>query len=51
MAKIREGVPGAKISCEFVEKVYKHIDGIHIMALGDMNASNEIIEHTLSLIG
>ncbi len=51
MAKIREGVPGAKIACEFVEKVYKQIDGIHIMALGDVKASNEIIEHTLSLIG
>ncbi|MHB9095177.1 MAG: methylenetetrahydrofolate reductase [Eubacteriales bacterium] len=51
MAKIREGVSGAKIACEFVEKVYKHIDGIHIMALGDIKASNEIIEHVLSLIG
>lgn len=51
MAKIREGVPGAKIACEFVEKVYKHIDGIHIMALGDVRACNEIIEHALSLTG
>jgi homocysteine S-methyltransferase len=51
LAKIREGVPGARIACEFVDKVYKHIDGIHIMAMGDVKASNEIIEHTLSLIG
>ena len=51
MAKIREGVSGAKIACEFVEKVYKQIDGIHIMALGDVKASNEIIEHTLGLLG
>ncbi|WP_418790793.1 methylenetetrahydrofolate reductase [Phosphitispora sp. TUW77] len=50
LSKIREGVSGAAVACEFVAKVYKHIDGIHIMALGDVKASNEIIEHTLSLI-
>jgi methylenetetrahydrofolate reductase (NADPH) len=50
MAKIREGIPGVKIACEFVGQVYKHIDGIHIMAMGDVNASNEIIEYTLSLV-
>ena len=51
LAQIREGVSGAAVACEFVAKVYKHIDGIHIMALGDVKASNEIIEHTLNLIG
>ena len=51
MAKIREGVSGARIACEFVDQIYKHIDGIHIMALGDVKATNEIIEHTLELIG
>lgn len=51
MAKIKEGTSGARIACEFVEKVHKHIDGIHIMAMGDVKASNEIIEHTLELIG
>ncbi len=50
MAKVREGVSGAKISCDFIEKVYKHIDGIHIMAMGDVNATNEIIEFTRGLL-
>ena len=51
LTQIREGVTGAAVACEFVTKVYKHIDGIHIMALGDVKASNEIIEHTLNLVG
>jgi len=49
MAQVREGVSGAAITCRFVEKVHKYIDGIHIMALGDVASTNEIIEHTLSL--
>lgn len=52
MAKIREGsATGAQIACDFIKQVHKHIDGIHIMALGDVQASNEIIEYTLGLIG
>lgn len=52
MAQIREGsVTGAQIACDFIKQVYKHIDGIHIMTLGDVQASNEIIEFTLGLIG
>lgn len=49
LANIREGLPGAKIACEFVKSVYKYIDGIHIMAMGDVKATNDIIEYTLGL--
>jgi methylenetetrahydrofolate reductase (NADPH) len=52
MAKIRAGsATGAQIACDFIAQVYKYIDGIHIMALGDVQASNEIIEFTLGLTG
>ncbi len=52
MSKIRAGsVTGAQLACDFIRQVYKHIDGIHVMALGDVQASNEIIEYTMSLVG
>jgi len=50
IAKLKEGKTGAELACELVSQVYKHIDGIHIMALGDIKASNIIIEHTLKTI-
>jgi len=43
------GTPGVNIVCELVEQVYKYVDGIHIMAMGDVRASNVIIEKILSL--
>lgn len=49
--KMKSGITGVEIACEFISQVYQEIDGIHIMALGDVKASNAIIEHTKSLIG
>ncbi|MDA8236233.1 MAG: methylenetetrahydrofolate reductase [Clostridia bacterium] len=51
IAKLKEGVTGAELACQLISQIHQHIDGIHIMALGDIKASNIIIEHTLKLVG
>lgn len=50
IAKMKSGATGVEIACEFISQVYREIDGIHIMALGDVKGSNAIIEHTKSLV-
>jgi methylenetetrahydrofolate reductase (NADPH) len=44
-----DGATGIDIICDFLEKVHTVVDGIHIMAMGDIQATNKIIEfvHTL----
>lgn len=50
MKRMKEpGAPEINIVCEIVEQLYKYVDGIHIMAMGDVQASNVIIEKILSL--
>lgn len=45
----QEGVTGIDLACEFIETVYEKIDGIHIMAMGDVDGTNKIIEFVESL--
>lgn len=40
-----EGMSGIEIACRFIEKVAPHVDGIHIMAMGDVSGTNKIIEY------
>ena len=51
MDKIGNGVKGVEIAKEFVKEIYgtDGLDGIHIMALGDVNATNEIIDYVRGL--
>ncbi len=51
MDKIRGGVKGVEIAKEFVKEVYglEGIVGIHIMALGDVGATNNIIDYVRDL--
>lgn len=51
ISSMKAGVTGVDIACSFISKVYKEIDGIHIMAMGDIAASNKIIDFTKSLVG
>ena len=37
---------GIKIACEFIQQIYPYVDGIHIMALGNIEGTNEITEFT-----
>ncbi|MCI5126585.1 MAG: 5,10-methylenetetrahydrofolate reductase, partial [Candidatus Electrothrix sp. AR5] len=46
-----EGATGIEITCDFIEKVIDHIDGIHIMAMGDVQGTNSIIEFVHTLVG
>ncbi|HEX3032268.1 MAG TPA: methylenetetrahydrofolate reductase [Bacillota bacterium] len=49
IAKLKGGASGSQIACDFISQVYREIDGIHIMALGDVKSSNTIIDHAKSL--
>lgn len=40
---------GIKIACELIQQIYTHINGIHIMALGNVEGTNEIIEFVRTL--
>ncbi len=44
-----EGASGIDIICDFLTKVHPFIDGIHIMAMGDILGTNKIIEFMHSL--
>ncbi len=51
MDKIENGVKGVEIAKEFIKEIYgsEGLSGIHIMALGDVDATNEIIDFTRKL--
>ena len=46
-----DGKTGIEIACEMVREVHQYVEGIHIMAMGDVNGTNRIIEfiRTLSI--
>jgi methylenetetrahydrofolate reductase (NADPH) len=44
-----DGLTGIDIICDFITKVHPYIDGIHIMAMGDIEGTNKIIEFVHSL--
>lgn len=44
-----EGTTGIEITCDFIKEIINYIDGIHIMAMGDIRGTNDIIEYTRSL--
>ena len=39
-----DGVTGIEITCDFIKEIFEHTDGIHIMAMGDVEGTNRIIE-------
>lgn len=43
-----DGATGIDIICDFLDKVFDYIDGIHIMAMGDIVATNSIMEFARS---
>jgi homocysteine S-methyltransferase len=44
------GVTGIEITCEFIKGIAEHADGIHIMAMGDVNGTNQIIDFVNNII-
>jgi homocysteine S-methyltransferase len=49
--KLQKGVKGTEIAKEFIEEIYglDGLSGIHIMALGDVDATNEIVSFVNNL--
>ncbi len=45
----KEGKTGIEIACNIIKEIYKYVDGIHIMALGDIKGTNQIIEYVRTL--
>ena len=39
-----KGKTGIEVACDIINNIYKYVDGIHIMALGDVKGTNQIIE-------
>jgi methylenetetrahydrofolate reductase (NADPH) len=46
----KEGTTGIEIVCNIIRDIYKYIDGIHIMALGDVKGTNQIIKYVKTLM-
>ena len=46
----KEGTTGIEIVCNIIRDIYEYIDGIHIMALGDVKGTNQIIEYVKTLM-
>jgi homocysteine S-methyltransferase len=40
----QDGKSGIELACEMVKEIYQYVDGIHIMAMGDVKGTNRIIE-------
>jgi methylenetetrahydrofolate reductase (NADPH) len=45
-----EGATGIEITCDFIREIIGHTDGIHIMAMGDVQGTNRIIEFVRTLL-
>ncbi|CAK8717181.1 homocysteine S-methyltransferase [Candidatus Electrothrix aarhusensis] len=45
-----QGATGIEITCDFIKKIIDHTDGIHIMAMGDVQGTNRIIEFVNTLV-
>jgi homocysteine S-methyltransferase len=45
----KEGSTGIEIACNLIRDIYEYVDGIHIMALGDVKGTNQIIEYLGSI--
>lgn len=46
-----DGATGIEITCDFVKEIAEHADGIHIMAMGDVEGTNRIVEFANTLAG
>lgn len=44
-----QGATGIEITCDFIREIIGHTDGIHIMAMGDVQGTNRILEFVETL--
>jgi methylenetetrahydrofolate reductase (NADPH) len=40
-----DGLSGIDIACDFIDEIIEYTDGIHIMAMGDVEGTNLILKH------
>lgn len=45
----QNGVSGVEISCDFIKEIIEYVDGVHIMAMGDVAGTNRLIEFIKTL--
>lgn len=45
-----DGATGVEIACDFIKEIAEFTDGIHIMAMGDVDGANQIIQFTGNLV-
>lgn len=48
--EIEQGKTGYEIACEFIRHMYRHVDGFHILAMGDVAVTNKLITFTKELL-
>lgn len=44
-----EGTTGIEIACDIIKDIHTYVDGVHIMAMGDVKGTNQIIKYVGSL--
>jgi methylenetetrahydrofolate reductase (NADPH) len=49
ITRMENGVTGIEIACGIIKEIYRYVDGIHVMALGDVKGTNQIIEYVKTL--
>lgn len=49
ISRMEKGAAGIEIACDFVKEVACRVDGIHIMAMGDVAGTNQIVQFARSL--
>jgi len=50
ISAMENGTTGIQIACDVIKGIYGHVDGIHIMALGDVKGTNQIVDYAQALI-
>jgi homocysteine S-methyltransferase len=49
LTELAQGKTGFEVACDFIREVVQEIDGLHILAMGDIAVTNKIIEFTKTL--
>lgn len=47
---MEQGKTGYEVACDFIREIYREVDGLHILAMGDVDVTNRLIEFTRGLL-
>ena len=48
--KMQDGKTGFEVVCEFIRHVYREVNGLHILGMGDITVTNKLIAFTRELL-